>query len=74
MIRFLGKAQKMKHYLEENGLRFPTEVNQGSMTNKQSKFYPLISSHSSLFSYRQRFPGKDGSPSGTAGPASQQSG
>ena len=47
-MSFIGKVQRMKHYLEENGLRFPTEVNQGSRTNRQSKFYPLISSYSSL--------------------------
>ena len=47
-MSFPGKTQRVKRHLEEQGLRFPTDVNQGDMTNRQSKFYPLTFSHSFL--------------------------
>ena len=47
-MSFPGKTQRVKRHLEEQGLRFPTDVNQGDMTNRQSKLYPVTFSHSFL--------------------------
>ena len=34
----LGKTQKLKRYLEDNGFSFPVEANRGKRTNKKIKF------------------------------------
>ena len=48
-MNVLGKTQKMKRHLEDQGLRFPTDVDQGDMTNRQSKSYLSNISRSFLF-------------------------
>ena len=35
----LGKTQKMMRHLQDQGLTFPTSVDQGEMINRQSKSY-----------------------------------
>ena len=37
----LGKTQKMMRHLQDQGLTFPTTVDQGEMINRQSKFHLL---------------------------------
>ena len=52
-----GKLQKLKKYLEDNGLDFPDGANHGTRANKKSKSQPVnYFKISSLF--RQRLPRK----------------
>ena len=38
-MNVLGKTQKMKRHLQDQGLTFPTSVDQGEIINRQSKSY-----------------------------------
>ena len=44
----LGKTQKMMRHLQDQGLTFPTSVDQGEMINRQSKFPPPLTFHVSF--------------------------
>ena len=37
----LGKTQKLKRYLEDNGFTFPAEANYGKRMNKKSTFLTI---------------------------------
>ena len=43
----LGKVQKLKRFMESNGVDFPEEADYGKRKNKQSKFifYSVIEVH-----------------------------
>ena len=43
----LGKTQKMKRHLQDQGLTFPASVDQGAIINRQSKSYLFLSFHAS---------------------------
>ena len=46
----LGKTQKMKRHLQDQGLTFPASVDQGAIINRQSKSYPFFLSFHASFS------------------------
>ena len=49
----LGKIQKLKRFLEDNGLDFPEEANYGKRMNRKSKFTFVLYSYYPI-TFRQR--------------------
>ena len=46
-MNVLGKTQKMKRHLQDQGLTFPASVDQGAIINRQSKSYLFYYFHAS---------------------------